>query len=129
MTLRTIPTRVLRTIEAATADAQRQAQAGVTRTNAAIEGVNALAKVPFGDGQFLTVPDGTGGRKELIDFLAAGTFAIPHTLGRPVQGFVVVDVQQSGNHRVRRNARTRSEDAASIELNVQAICSLKIWVW
>lgn len=129
MTLRTIPTRVLRTIEAATTDAQRQAQAGVTRTNAAIEGVNALAKVPFGDGQFLTIPDGTGGRKELIDFLVAGTFAIPHALGRPVQGFVVVDVQQNGNHRIRRNARTRSEDAVSIELNVQAICSLKIWVW
>ena len=129
MTLRTIPTRVLRTIEAATTDAQRQAQAGIVRTNAAIESVNALAKAPFGDGQFLTVPDGTGGRKELIDFLVAGTFAIPHTLGRPVQGFVVVDVQQNGNHRVRRNARTRSEDAVSIELNVQAICSLKIWVW
>jgi len=129
VTLRTIPTRVLRTAEAATTDAQRQAQAGIARTNAAIEGVNALAQVPFGDGQFLTVPDGTGGRKELIDFLAAGTFAIPHTLGRPVQGFIVVDVQTNGNHRARRNARTRSEDAVSIELNIQAICSLKIWVW
>jgi hypothetical protein len=119
----------MRTQEAATTDAQRQAQAGVVRTNAAIEGVNKLAQVPFGDGQFLTVSDGTGGRKELIDFLAAGTFAIPHTLGRPVQGFIVVDVQQDGNHRARRNARTRSEDAVSIELNIQAICSLKIWVW
>lgn len=129
MTLRTIPTRVLRTTEAATTDAQRQAQAGIARTNAAIEGVNALAQVPFGDGQFLTIPDGTGGRKQLIDFLAVGVYSIPHTLGRPVQGFIVVDTQGSGNHRTHRSSRTRSEDTASIELHVQAACSLKIWVW
>lgn len=129
MSLRTIPARVLRTVEAATTDAQRQAQAGIARTNAAIEGVNALAQAPYGDGQFLTIPDGTGGRTQLVDFLAPGVFSIAHTLGRPVQGFVVVDAQISGNHRAFRNARTRSEDAVSIELNVQAICSLKIWVW
>lgn len=127
--LRTVPTRVLRTEEAATTDAQRQSQMGFTRTNEVIKAVEALQQVPFGNGEFLTVPDGNGGRKDLITFGAAGTYTIPHTLGRPVEGFVVVDCRTSGNHRIHRNARTRSEDERSVQFDIQAACSLKIWVW
>jgi hypothetical protein len=128
-TLKTIPTRVLRTEEAATTDAQRQSQAGFTRTNEAIDAINALKQVPFGAGQFLTVPDGKGGRNELITFAAPGTYFLPHTLGRPVEGFIVVDTQTSGNHRTHRVAQSRSADEKTIELHVQAACALKIWVW
>lgn len=128
-TLKTIPTRVLRTEEAATTDAQRQSQAGFTRTNEAIGAINALKQVPFGAGQFLTVPDGKGGRNELLTFPGAGVYTLPHTLGRPVEGFVVVDTQQSGNHRTHRVPQSRSVDEKTIELHVQAACSLKIWVW
>lgn len=127
--LRTVPTRVLRTEEAATTDAQRQSQMGFTRTNEVIKAVEALQQVPFGNGEFLTVPDGSGGRNELITFGAAGTYTIPHTLGRPVEGFVVVDCQTSGNHRIHRHVRTRSEDERSVQFDIQAACSLKIWVW
>lgn len=128
-TLKTIPTRVLRTEEAATTDAQRQSQAGFTRTNEAINAINALKQVPFGAGQFLTVPDGKGGRDELLTFPGAGVYTFPHTLGRPVEGFIVVDTQQSGNHRTHREAKSRSVDEKTIELHVQVACSLKIWVW
>jgi hypothetical protein len=127
--LRTVPTRVLATEEAATTDAQRQSQMGFQRMNQIVKAVEALQQVPFGNGQFLTVPDGSGGRNELITFGASGTYTIPHTLGRPVEGFVVVDCQTSGNHRIHRIARTRSEDERSVEFDIQAACSLKIWVW
>jgi len=127
--LRTVPARVLRTEEAATTDAQRQTQMGFARLNESVEAINALQQVPFGNGQFLTVPTGSGGRDELITFGAAGTYTIPHTLGRPVEGYVVVDCQTSGNHRIHRIARTRSEDERSVQFDIQTACSLKIWVW
>ena len=127
--LRTVPTRVLRTEEAATTDAQRQSQMGFQRMNEIVKAVEALQQVPFGDGQMLTVPDGNGDRKDLLTFPGAGTYTFPHTLGRPVEGFVVCDCQTSGNHRIHRNARTRSEDERSVQFDIQAACSLKIWVW
>lgn len=128
-TLRTVPTRVLRTEEAATTDAQRQSQMGFTRMNEVVAAINELQQLPFGNGQFLTVPTGTGSRDELISFPGAGTYTFPHTLGRPVEGFVVVDCQIDGNHRIHRIARTRSEDERSVQFDVQAACALKIWVW
>lgn len=92
MNLRNIPTRVLRSTEPETADAQRISQAGFQRTNLAIEAVNGLRSTPFGAGQMLTQPDGVGGRTELLT-LAPGANVIGHTLGAPVQGFVVCDIQ------------------------------------
>lgn len=127
--LRTVPTRVLRTEEAATTDAQRQTQMGFQRLNDIVAAVSALQQVPFGNGQILTVPDGKGGRDELLTFPGAGTYVFPHTLGRPVEGFVVVDCQVDGNHRIHRTARSRSEDERSVQFDVQTACSLKIWVW
>ena len=127
--LRTVPTRVLRTEEAATTDAQRQTQMGFQRLNEIVAALSALQQVPFGNGQSLTVPDGKGGRDELLTFPSAGTYTFAHTLGRPVEGFVVVDCQVDGNHRIHRIARSRSEDERSVQFDVQSACSLKIWVW
>lgn len=88
--LRTIPTRVYRAEDSTTTDAQRITQMGFTRTNDAIEAVNGLRSSPFGNGQMLTVPDGTGGRSETVT-LSAGLNTFPHDLGTPVQGFILVD--------------------------------------
>ena len=82
--LRTIPTRVYRAEDSTTTDAQRITQMGFTRTNDAIEAVNGLRSSPFGNGQMLTVPDGTGGRTESI-VLSPGFNTISHDLGAPVQ--------------------------------------------
>lgn len=90
--LETTRTRVLRTEEAATTDAQRIAQANAVRVNEAIGRVNRLAGTPFGEGQTLTQPSGNGERTELLT-LEKGANVIAHTLGRPAQGFAVVDLR------------------------------------
>jgi hypothetical protein len=91
--LRVSPSRVLRTEEAATTDAQRQQFVSTTRANATTEALNTIRATPFGtDGQMLTQPNGTGGRTEALT-LTAGDNVIGHTLGRPALGFVVADLQ------------------------------------
>ena len=94
MTLRTIPTRVLRTPDSASDDAQRVSQVGFVRTNDAIAQVNWLLSTPFGSGKPLTAPNGSGGRTETLA-LAGGYNTIAHTLGYPCSGFVVTDLQSS----------------------------------
>lgn len=89
--LKAIPSRVLRTGEASTTDAQRQTQAGFARTNHVVEYANWIQGTPFGVGQFLTQPDGKGGQTQMLA-LAYGANVIKHTLGRPAQGFVIVDL-------------------------------------
>lgn len=89
--LKAIPSRVLRTGEASTTDAQRQTQAGFARTNHVVEYANWIQGTPFGVGQFLTQPDGKGGQTQTLS-LAYGANVIPHNLGRPAQGFVIVDL-------------------------------------
>lgn len=90
--LQTNRTRVLRTEEAATTDAQRVAQSNATRTNEAITYLNRVRETPFGEGETLTQPVGNGQRTELLT-LTPGANVIPHTLGRPAQGFAVVDIR------------------------------------
>lgn len=91
--LRVSPSRVLRTEEAATTDAQRQQFVIAQRSNATTEALNTIRATPFGtDGQMLTQPDGRGGRTEALT-LTAGDNVIGHTLGRPPLGFVVADLQ------------------------------------
>lgn len=89
--LQTTRTRVLRTEEAATTDAQRVAQSNATRTNDAIVRLNQVLTTPFGEGEMLTQPNGTGGRTELLT-LSEGANVILHTLGRPAKGFAIVDL-------------------------------------
>lgn len=126
--LRVIPPRVLRTEEAATTDAQRQAQMATQRTNQAIEVVNRLSQPPFAQGELLTQPDGIGGRNELLA-LVSGTNDIPHTLGRPVEGFIVVDIQTRGDIDIFRVSVSRSFDERFVRLDVAHDCAVKIWVW
>ena len=126
--LRAIPARVLRTEEAATTDAQRQSQMAVARTNQAIEAVNRLAQPPFAQGELLTQPDGIGGRHVLLS-LVAGDNDIPHTLGRPVEGFVLIDLQVRGDVELYRKVVSRSFDERFVRLHVAHDCSAKIWVW
>jgi len=94
MTLRTIPTRVLRTPDSASDDAQRVSQVGFVRTNDAIAQVNWLLSTPYGSGQALTQPDGKGNRTQTIA-LAGGYNTLKHSLGYPCSGFVVTDLQAS----------------------------------
>ncbi len=126
--LHTIPTRVLRTEEAATTDAQRQAQMAAQRTNQAIETINRLNLPPFARGQLLTQPDGSGGRSELLN-LVAGDNDLPHTLGRPVEGFVLVDIQVRGDCTPYRIPVSRSFDERYVRIHVAHDFSAKIWVW
>ena len=93
-TLKTIPTRVLRTPDSASDDAQRVSQVGFVRTNDAIAQVNGLLSTPYGGGQMLTAPNGSGGRTETLA-IAGGYNTLAHTLGYPSSGFVVVDLQAS----------------------------------
>ena len=98
MTLKTIPTRVLRTPDSASDDAQRVSQVGFVRTNTAIAAVNGLMATPFGSGQMLTQPNGKGGRTQALT-LTAGTNTIKHTLGYACSGFSLVDIQgANGRH-------------------------------
>ena len=90
--LQTTRPRVLRTEEAATTDAQRVSQANALRTNDAIGRVNQILTTPFGEGETLTRPDGTGGRTELLT-LSPGANVFAHTLGRPAKGFAIVDLR------------------------------------
>ena len=126
--LHTIPTRVLRTEEAATTDAQRQAQMAAQRTNQAIETINRLNLPPFARGQLLTQPDGSGGRSELLN-LVVGDNDLPHTLGRPVEGFVLVDIQVRGDCTPYRIPVSRSFDERYVRIHVAHDFSAKIWVW
>lgn len=89
--LQTTRPRVLQSEDAATVDAQRVTQQIAQRTNLAIDRVNQIIETPFGEGQMLTQPVGNGQRTELLT-LAAGANVIPHTLGRPAQGFAIVDL-------------------------------------
>lgn len=128
MGLRTIPTRVLQTEDGAATDAQRHAQMATQRTNQAIEVINRLAQPPFAKGELLTVPDGIGGRNELLA-LMSGDNDIQHTLGRPVEGYIVVDLQVRGDVNMYRVSVSRSFDERFIRINVAHDCSAKIWVW
>jgi len=128
MGLRTIPTRVLQTEDGAATDAQRHAQMATQRTNQAIEVINRLAQPPFAKGELLTQPDGIGGRNELLA-LVSGDNDIPHTLGRPVEGFIVVDIQVRGDAALFRISVSRSFDERFVRINSQHACSAKIWVW
>lgn len=128
MGLRTIPTRVLQTEDGAATDAQRHAQMATQRTNQAIEVINRLAQPPFAKGELLTQPDGIGGRNELLA-LVNGDNDIPHTLGRPVEGFIVVDIQVRGDAQLFRISVSRSFDERFIRINAQHDCDAKIWVW
>ena len=127
-TLRAVPARVLRTKEAATTDAQRQTQMGMARVNELVERVNQLSLPPFGSGELLTEPDGAGGREELLT-LVAGDNDIPHTLGHPVNGFVLCDVQVRGDLAIYRISVSRSFDERFVRLHVAHGCRAKIWVW
>ena len=128
VTLRTIPTRVLRTEDAATTDAQRQAQSAMQRTNSAIERTNDLSQPPFGSGELLTESNGSGGRDELLT-IAAGDNDIPHTLGHPVNGFVVCDMQVRGDLAIYRISVSRSFDERFVRLHSAHAGRAKIWVW
>lgn len=128
MGLRTIPTRVLQTEDGAATDAQRHAQMATQRTNQAIEVINRLAQPPFAKGELLTQPDGIGGRNELLA-LMTGDNDIQHTLGRPVEGYIVVDLQVRGDVNMYRVSVSRSFDERFIRINVAHDCSAKIWVW
>lgn len=128
MGLRTIPTRVLQTEDGAATDAQRHAQMATQRTNQAIEVVNRLAQPPFAKGELLTVPDGIGGRNELLA-LVAGDNDIAHTLGRPVEGFILLDLQVRGDVELYRKAVSRSFDERFVRIHAKHACSAKIWVW
>lgn len=128
MGLRTIPSRVLQTEDAATTDAQRQSQMATQRTNQAIEVVNRLAQPPFSKGQLLTEPDGAGGRNELLA-IASGDNDFAHQLGRPVEGFILVDLQVRGDGQLYRISVSRSFDERFVRINSQHACSAKIWVW
>lgn len=128
MGLRTIPTRVLQTEDGAATDAQRHAQMATQRTNQAIEVINRLAQPPFAKGELLTQPDGIGGRNELLA-LMSGDNDIQHTLGRPVEGYIVVDLQVRGDVNMYRVSVSRSFDERFIRINVAHDCSAKIWVW
>lgn len=128
MGLRTIPTRVLQTEDGAATDAQRHAQMATQRTNQAIEVINRLAQPPFAKGELLTQPDGIGGRNELLA-LMSGDNDIQHTLGRPVEGYIVVDLQVRGDVNMYRVSVSRSFDERVVRINVAHDCSAKIWVW
>lgn len=127
-TLLAIPARVLRSEDTATVDAQRQTQMGAARTNEAIDSVNQLLQPPFGSGQLLTQPDGSGGREELLT-VAAGDNDFRHTLGHPVNGFVVCDLQGRGDVELYRKPVSRSFDEQYIRIHAAHACSAKIWVW
>ena len=129
MSLKTIPTRVLRTPDAASDDAQRVSQVGFTRTNDAIAAVNGLLASPFGSGQMLTVPTGTGSRTAELAIPAPGNFTFAHDLGRAPAGFVVTDVQHSGNAQIYRIPGTAAEDATTIVFSFSTNCTVKIWIW
>lgn len=115
--LQTTQTRVLQAEDPAATNAQRMAAANTLRTNAAIVRVNRIIATPFGEGETLTQPDGTGGRTELLD-LAAGANDIAHNLGRPVQGFALVDLQ--GQALERRGAFYRRKVQAAAAINTAA---------
>jgi hypothetical protein len=112
--LKTTQTRILQAEDPAATDAQRIAAANSLRTNAAIARVNQLTATPFGEGQLLTQPIATGGRAELLT-LAAGANDIPHTLGRPVQGFAVVDLQGAALERRGAFHSEKNQAAAAID--------------
>lgn len=126
--LRVIPARVLRTQEAATTDAQRQVQMAAARTNEAIERANDLSQPPFGSGELLTQSDGSGGREVLLT-IAAGDNDFAHTLGHPVNGFVIVDLQLRGDVEIYRKPVSRSFDERTVRLHSAHACRAKIWVW
>jgi hypothetical protein len=111
--LKTTQTRILQAEDPAATDAQRIAAANSLRTNAAIARVNQLTATPFGEGQLLTQPIATGGRAELLT-LAAGANDIPHTLGRPVQGFALVDVQGAALERRGAFHNTKAQAAPAV---------------
>jgi len=129
MTLKTIPTRVLRTPDAASDDAQRVSQVGFTRTNDAIAAVNNLLVSPFGSGQMLTVPTGAGSRTADLVIPAPGNLTFAHSLGRAPAGFVVVDAQHNGNAQIYRVPGTAAEDATTIVFSFATNCTVKIWIW
>jgi len=112
MTLRTIPTRVLRTPDSASDDAQRVSQVGFVRTNDAIAQVNWLLSTPYGSGQALTQPDGKGGRTQTIA-LAGGYNTLKHSLGYPCSGFVVTDLQASRQQTAGAFHDTTTQTAAA----------------
>lgn len=89
--LQTTRPRVLQAEDTAATDAQRVTQSIAQRTNLAIGRVNRILQTPFGEGETLTQPVGNGQRTELLT-LTPGANVIPHTLGRPAQGFVIVDL-------------------------------------
>lgn len=126
--LKPAQTRVLSTIEAATEDAQRFSQAATTLANKTSEAVNAINDSPFGaGGQLLTNP-GPAGTRTTDLALVLGSNIIGHTLGRPPNGFAIVDLHTVAAT-IRRVPRARSIDAQSIELVTSAACGAKIWVW
>lgn len=89
--LQTTRPRVLQAEDTAATDAQRVTQSIAQRTNLAIGRVNRILQTPFGEGEMLTEPVGNGQRTELLT-LGVGANVIPHTLGRPAQGFAIVDL-------------------------------------
>lgn len=111
--LETTRTRVLRTEEAATTDAQRIAQANAVRVNETIGRVNRIIGTPFGEGETLTQPEGNGERTELLT-LAKGANVIRHTLGRPAQGFAIVDLRADRTRALGAFYSTKSQAAGAI---------------
>lgn len=112
MTLKTIPTRVLRTPDSASDDAQRVSQVGFVRTNDAIAKVNGLLATPFGSGQMLTVPGTNGTRTQTLS-LVGGLNTIKHSLGYPCSGFSVVDLQGSRQQTAGSFRDTTTQTAAA----------------
>lgn len=112
--LQTTRTRVLRTEDAATTDAQRIAQANAVRTNEAIGRVNRIITTPFGEGELLTQPVGNGERTELVT-LEAGANVITHNLGRPAQGFALVDLRAPRARALGAFYSTKSQAAGAID--------------
>jgi len=126
--LKPAQTRVLGTLEAATEDAQRFAQSATVLANKTSEAVNALNDSPYGaGGQLLTKPGAAGTRTTELA-LVLGSNIIAHTLGRPPNGFAIVDLHTVAAT-IRRVPRARSIDEQSIELVTSAACGAKIWVW
>ena len=126
--LKPAQTRVLSTLEAATEDAQRFAQSATVLANKTSAAVNALNGSPFGaSGQMLTKPGAAGARTTDLA-LTLGSNVIGHTLGRPPNGFAIVDLHTVAAT-IRRVPRARLDDSQSIELVTSAACGAKIWVW
>lgn len=85
----------------------------------------SLRNIPFLDGRLLDGGKGDGSGPGVS--IGTGSTTLSHALGRPVRGFIVVDLRADA--RVWRPTSQPSDPTRLLALQASAAVTAKVWVW